>query len=146
MGPVVPGGQLSQNHWSIYLLGPDGGSVRLNMELSPSVAGDKGRFTVTKHAYAHTTSAIQVFDYDVAQNTKVQSFLQVLGNKKRQNYKMTSTGVGCRFWVLTVINDWIQAKLITTANAAQNIACVIQFNYSKGQNPVKLEMKKGEWY
>lgn len=32
MGPVIPGGQLSQNHWSIYLLTPDAGSTRLNME------------------------------------------------------------------------------------------------------------------
>lgn len=99
MGPVAPGGQLSQNHWSIYLLSPDGGSVRLNMEWVPGTADDKGKLSVTKHAYAHTTSAVKVFDYEVAKDSKVQAFLQTLRNKKRQNYKMTSTGVGCRFWV-----------------------------------------------
>jgi hypothetical protein len=98
MGPVVPGGQLSQNHWSIYLLSPDGGSVRLNMEWVRDT-GDKGKFIVTRHAYAQTTSAVRVFDYDVASGAKVQSFLRVLGEKKRQNYKLTSSGVGCRFWV-----------------------------------------------
>ena len=99
MGPVVPGGQLSQNHWSIYLLSPDGGSVRLNMEWIRGAANDKGKFTVTKHAYAKTNSAVRIFDYDVVSGTKVQSFLKIIGDKKRQNYKMTPTGVGCRFWV-----------------------------------------------
>lgn len=28
MGPVIPDGQLSQNHWSIHLLTPDDGSIR----------------------------------------------------------------------------------------------------------------------
>lgn len=54
---------------------------------------------MTRHAYAKTNSAVRVFDYDVANNTKVRPFLQELGKKKRQNYKMTSSGVGCRFWV-----------------------------------------------
>ena len=100
MGPVVPGGQLSQNHWSIYLLSPDGGSVRFNMEWSPNNAQEnKGKFTITKHAYADSNSAVRFFDYDVRSNVKVQDFLQILGHKKRQNYKMTSTGVGCRFWM-----------------------------------------------
>lgn len=99
LGPVVPGGQLSQNHWSFYLLNPDGGSVRLNMEWVPGSENDKGKFSVTRHAYAQTTSAVHVFDYEVPNGMKVVNFLQVLRDKKRHNYKMTPTGVGCRFWV-----------------------------------------------
>ena len=99
MGPVVPGGQLSQNHWSFYLLSPDGGSVRLNMEWVQGSADEKGKFQVTKHAYAQTNSAVRFFDYDVPNGKKVQSFLKVVGDKKRHQYKMTATGVGCRHWV-----------------------------------------------
>ncbi|RMZ80607.1 hypothetical protein DV738_g2543, partial [Chaetothyriales sp. CBS 135597] len=145
LGPVIPGGQLSQNHWSIYLLNPDEGSVRLNMEWIEGTVGDKGTFTVKRYSYALTMSAVQSFDYDVKSDIKVHSFLELIGQKRRQNYKMTPTGVGCRFWVLTVFNDWVQAGLITTADAAQSLSGVIQFNYSRNQSPIALEMKRGEW-
>ncbi|KAL2044543.1 hypothetical protein ABVK25_012396 [Lepraria finkii] len=58
------------------------------MEWNRDAADDKGKFTVTKHAYAQTNSAVRVFDYDVASGNKVQSFLKTIGEKKkRQNYK-----------------------------------------------------------
>lgn len=99
LGPVQSGGQLSQNHWSIYLLTPDNGSVRLNMEWVPGSANDKGTFSITRHLYAMTNSAVKVFDYQVANGMKVSNFFTSLRDKKRQNYNMTPTGVGCRFWV-----------------------------------------------
>lgn len=99
MDAVVQGGQLSQNHWSIYLLTPGGGSVRLNMEWVPGTVGDKGTFTVKRHLYARSNSSVKDFDYDVRPNTKVESFLRIVRDKKRHSYKMTPTGVGCRFWV-----------------------------------------------
>ncbi|RMZ87184.1 hypothetical protein DV736_g5590, partial [Chaetothyriales sp. CBS 134916] len=99
LGPVVPGGQLSQNHWSFYLLNHDGGSVRLNMEWVPGTVDSKGTFTVSRYDYALTHSAVRNFDFDVKTNVKVRAFLETLSVKNRQNYKMTPTGVGCRFWV-----------------------------------------------
>ncbi|KIX92016.1 uncharacterized protein Z520_12287 [Fonsecaea multimorphosa CBS 102226] len=145
MGAVVPGAQLSQDPWSIYLLTPGGGSVRLNMEWVLGTVEDKGTFTVKRHLYAHSNSEVRVFEYDVLPNTKVETFLQIVREKKRHNYKMTPTGVGCRFSVLTVLQDWTQAGLITTTNAVHHITFVIGFNYSKGQTPIKLDIKEGEW-
>ncbi|KAJ4538958.1 hypothetical protein HRR78_007883 [Exophiala dermatitidis] len=49
MGPVAPGAQLSQNHWSIYLIIKGGGSVRLNMETDPTPGKHEGIFKVTRH-------------------------------------------------------------------------------------------------
>lgn len=108
MGPVIPGGQLSQNHWSFYLLSADGGSVRLNMEWVRGATDDNGKFTVAKHAYAQTNSAVRYFDYDVASGTKVQSFLKTIREKKRHNYKMTPTGVGCRYWMYGSLSNSVQ--------------------------------------
>lgn len=99
VSPLVPGGQVSQNHWSIYLVISSGGSVRLNMEWVSGTAGDEGTFTVKRHFYATSKTAIRVFDYDVPPGTKVESFLGIVREKKRHSYNMTPTGAGCRFWV-----------------------------------------------
>jgi hypothetical protein len=69
------------------------------MQWNEENTDDKGRLTVTRHSYAQTKSSVRVLNYDVASGARVQSFLKIIGEKKRQDYEMTSTGVGCRFWV-----------------------------------------------
>ncbi|KAJ9654253.1 hypothetical protein H2198_006653 [Neophaeococcomyces mojaviensis] len=116
------------------------------MEWVPGSANDKGTFSITRHLYAMTNSAVKVFDYQVANGMKVSNFFTSLRDKKRQNYNMTPTGVGCRFWVLTVFCDWCTAGLITTTNAAEDLANQIQYNYSKDQAPIKLDIHKGQFF
>jgi hypothetical protein len=98
MGPLVPGGQLSKNHWSIYLLVAGGGSVRLNMALGAS-NDDTGKFSVTRHAYTETTSAVRYFDFATVENVTVGDILRLIQARNRHRYRMTPTGVGCRHWV-----------------------------------------------
>lgn len=99
MGPVVPGGQLSQNHWSIYLLAQGGGSVRLNMATNPDRREDKGVFTVTRHAYDLTNSAVRCWDFAAITRFTVGDVLRLIARKGRQRYRMTGNGVGCRHWM-----------------------------------------------
>lgn len=99
MGPVTAGGQLSQNHWSIYLLTQGGGSVRLNMATNPDPREDKGVFTVTRHAYDLTNSAVHCWDFLAIKHFTVGDVLRLIGRKGRQRYRMTSSGVGCRHWM-----------------------------------------------
>ena len=46
------------------------------MEWAPGSENDKGRFSVTRHAYAQTNSAVRIFDSEVARDQKVIRFLQ----------------------------------------------------------------------
>lgn len=95
IGPVAPGAQLSQNHWSIYLLNLDGGSMRLNMEGVLGLRNDQGRFTVTRHAYARTNSAVRVFDFEPKASKTVAAFLQVIKAKGRQSRIWEWRGLRC---------------------------------------------------
>ena len=99
IAPVAPGAQLSQNHWSYYLLVRGGGSVRLNMATNPSPTNHDGVFTVTRHQYDLTTSAIKSWDFSAKPNITVGMILRLLRDKGRLRYRMTSNGVGCRHWV-----------------------------------------------
>ncbi|EHY60709.1 hypothetical protein ABEF92_000304 [Exophiala dermatitidis] len=146
MGPVAPGAQLSQNHWSIYLIIKGGGSVRLNMETDPTPGKHEGIFKVTRHQYEMTTSCVRHWDCPATDNITVGRILKLIGEKRRNRYRMTPTGVGCRHWVLTIIGDLVNAGYIGDTNATATLNQVIQFNYSRNQHPVALPMLKGSFY
>ncbi|EXJ59457.1 uncharacterized protein A1O5_12082, partial [Cladophialophora psammophila CBS 110553] len=59
MGPVAPGAQLSQNHWSIYLVAKEGGPMRLNMETNTSPGTGEGIFRGTRHQYDLMSSQVR---------------------------------------------------------------------------------------
>lgn len=101
MGPVAPGAQLSQNHWSIYLI-HSRGSVRLNMLLeNPSAANNRGVLTVANYGYTSvSTSAVMSWDFTATVNLSVWHVLDLILNIERQNYDMTDGGMGCRYWTL----------------------------------------------
>lgn len=69
------------------------------MEWVPDSHDEKGIFTFREYHYARAHSAMRVFDYDVAEGIRVIHFLQVLQQQGRDKYRMTGSGVGCRFWV-----------------------------------------------
>ncbi|KAF2865906.1 hypothetical protein BDV95DRAFT_242079 [Massariosphaeria phaeospora] len=56
MGPVMQGGQLSQNHWTIYMLTATG-SVQLNMQAD--AVSNRGKLVVKEHAYITSNTAVQ---------------------------------------------------------------------------------------
>lgn len=113
MGPVTAGGQLSQNHWSIYLLTQGGGSVRLNMAANPQLHEDKGIFTVTRHAYDLTTSAVRCWDFPAVKHFIVGDVLRLIQRKGRHRYRMTTNGVGCRHWMYATAVYRIGENMLT---------------------------------
>lgn len=92
MGALTPGGQLSQNHWSIYLLVPTG-SVRLNMTLrNTNTNVDTGALQISNHEYQRSMSATSYWDLGVAQNAAVWHFTNNVLINNRQNYRMAEWG------------------------------------------------------
>jgi hypothetical protein len=97
MGPVVPGGELSQNHWTIYML-TSTGSVQLNMQLA-NTDTDRGKLVVKEHAYISSNTAVQFWDIAACPNVRAGRVYDLILTKGRQNYNMAEGGVGCRWWV-----------------------------------------------
>ncbi|WPB01335.1 uncharacterized protein RHO25_005959 [Cercospora beticola] len=142
MGPVVPGGQLSQNHWSIYLILANGaGSVRFSMTADDrNPKNEQGIFNVTQHNYQVTNSCVQFWDFPTRANLTVGAFLRNIGEHGRQRYRMTSNGTGCRYWVSCLIHDFSQAAFLSP-DAYEFLQSVIQYNYSRQQTPIYLPMQ-----
>lgn len=96
LGPAGP--TISDNHWSIYLLlGNDQGSVRINMRAEPGYLN--GILEWTRQQYLLTQSAINHWDYPVAQGVQVCHIAHLVYSLGRQRYDISGRGSGCRYWV-----------------------------------------------
>lgn len=100
MGPVVEGGVLSQNHWSIYLVHANG-SVRLSMELrNPKSNSSKGQLYITSYGYTDvSTSAVRSWEFQASENVAIYYVIQLILDNGRWDYDMDKGGVGCRHWM-----------------------------------------------
>ncbi|KAF1970568.1 hypothetical protein BU23DRAFT_556782 [Bimuria novae-zelandiae CBS 107.79] len=144
MGPVMQGGQLSQNHWTIYMLTSATGSVQLNMQLADSVS-DRGKLVVKEHAYVNSNTAVQFWDIPARPNTLAGTVYNLILSKGRHRYNMTEGGVGCRWWVFTVLRDFAASDLVE-AGKVDEFLPNLSYNFSRGVAPITLPMKQGSFY
>ncbi|KAI9816123.1 MAG: hypothetical protein M1832_005130 [Thelocarpon impressellum] len=144
MGPVVPGAQLSQNHWSVFLI-TSWGSVRLHMLVRSSTSADNtGQLNVTAQSYQHSQSAIKEWDIEAALPATVENVLSLLYGNRRDQYLMTENGTGCRYWAWVAMQDMVQAGYAQRLTHTQeDVTDIIQFNYSFAMQPVYLEIQAG---
>ncbi|KAF2802946.1 uncharacterized protein BDZ99DRAFT_400836, partial [Mytilinidion resinicola] len=68
LGPVTPGGILSANHWTIYLLVGNG---QLNMKMNLSPNKTRGIYEVTEQAYKCSNTAVQFFNFPTKESVTV---------------------------------------------------------------------------
>lgn len=95
----LQGWEKSRNHWSIYLVEEEENvSVRLNMTLAQG-SDDNGTLFVTRHNYTVTNSQLHYFDFTTMSNITVGHIMGLIYQRGRQNYEMTGSGNGCRYWV-----------------------------------------------
>lgn len=69
------------------------------MATSPLPNVHEGNFSVTRHQYDLTNSAVRHWDYSARVDVTVGKVLRLLRDKGRLRYRMTSSGVGCRHWL-----------------------------------------------
>lgn len=92
------GPNTSDNHWSIYLIHPDGvSSTRINMRAE--LDNPTGILEWTRHGYVQTTSAITYWDFPVGVGITTLFFARLIFSRHRDKYEMSGGGSGCRWWV-----------------------------------------------
>ncbi|KAF1992772.1 hypothetical protein P154DRAFT_452038 [Amniculicola lignicola CBS 123094] len=143
MGPVIPGGQLSQNHWTIYML-INTGSVQLNMQLA-NTDSDRGKLVVKEHAYTSSNTAVHFWDIPALQDAKASAVYSLILAKGRDKYNMAEGGVRCRWWVLTVMRDIVESGFVEGIEVEQFLPS-LSYNYSRNVAPIPLEMKQGTFF
>lgn len=167
-GRVCMGSTLSLNHWSIYLIHA-AGCIRLNMA-SVGFTGhfngpsQRGKLIITSHSWAtEPRSAITSWDFQAANNVRIQDITQILINNGRWRFELSSSGLGCRHWVyvprsglmfnlltcnlcdrFTVMADMAHADYVSeTSIDGSTVRNVIDYNYSRLQDPQPSKVQNG---
>lgn len=60
---------------------------------------DDGFLQISTHTYNLSTSAIKYWDFGFADGVTVGHLIGLIGQYKRQKYRMAENGVGCRYWM-----------------------------------------------
>lgn len=94
-----PGSHFTPNHWSFYLVNPDGESVNFNMEWTPALGTDMGKFTTARHEYPRAINEVHSLDFEVPSGVTVLPFLSVVYGKEHHMYPMSPRSADCRHWM-----------------------------------------------
>ncbi|KAM6479606.1 hypothetical protein HDV62DRAFT_393470 [Trichoderma sp. SZMC 28011] len=143
-GWLGPGTTMSDNHWSIYLvLTGCKDSVRFNMRAD---YGDpKGILDCSSLSYTLPKSALRHWDYQLRGNISVAHIYQLVIRYRRDEYRMSGGGSGCRFWVLTIIGDLEVNGWLSMVGATEDLLPNMLYRYSTSGEVQDLDMICGEF-
>ncbi|KZF19910.1 hypothetical protein L228DRAFT_263242 [Xylona heveae TC161] len=135
----LAGWDKSRNHWSIFLvLQGESSSVRLNRSLANG-SDENGTFSVTSHPFVLSDSRLTYFDYDTCPGLLVGHCLNLIYTKRRNNYRMTGSGNGCRFWVWTIFSDFeVQRYIPITPAEKEAFGALIQQRYHRSAHTQQI--------
>ncbi|PGH04206.1 hypothetical protein AJ80_08551 [Polytolypa hystricis UAMH7299] len=138
LGVVFESDRRSENHASTYHLigGTDvEGSAQINI-VKASPTDTMGTLQRKFCLYETSKTALHNVELRAVQGITVGQVLELLDQKGRGNYKLAPSGVGCRFWVKTMIEDLESAGYIDLSSPAKVSQAYddLQYSYSKSQD------------
>jgi hypothetical protein len=90
-------GGISENHWTVYLLLQDETSIRMNMTAT-EYGNPRGTLEWASYSYQLTNSAIDNWDYAMAEGVTLQMVSDLVYNWGRDQHQFSGGGSGCRYW------------------------------------------------
>ncbi|KAF5871212.1 uncharacterized protein Bfra_007725 [Botrytis fragariae] len=144
-GKFFEGDTRSGNHASIFLLTSNNASVRLNMT-KLSADATMGTYQMIYCRYQRTNSSLRDFDLTATgRGLKVGHVLELVKKKRRNEYQLARSGLGCRHWVKTVIRDFNDAGFISSSSTLTTEDAIngLRYNYSKGKDPEPEKIDPG---
>ncbi len=98
------GGNVSENHWSIYLLLPHEQSIRMNMRATPG--NPVGRLETSVRSNQLPDSALWYRDYFLAPGITVNNiYALVVATLHRHRFRFSGGGSSCRHWWYVLQNS-----------------------------------------
>ncbi|PGG99568.1 hypothetical protein AJ80_09336 [Polytolypa hystricis UAMH7299] len=136
----------SSNHASIFLIAGPSKSIRLNM-IKAGTTDTMGTYTETSCPYIQSVSSLHDIDVVAAPGLTVGRFLDVVHQKGLNKYELHYTGVGCRYWVKSVIEAFESAGFIDPSSpvSASQVAHDLEYNYTKNNDREHDPIRPGKF-
>lgn len=124
------------NHWTIFMELGSGGSARI--EAVPGAdSTEPGMILIESKPYAVSSHISHRESATPPNGTTMEGILSLLIKNKRDQYRFTDDGEGCRYWCKVFAEDLAAAGLIP--GAAQITSALGQYwKYKGGSEPREL--------
>lgn len=109
--------QSPTNMWAIFLQIEETNSFRLEMVHNEVTNSAIGIMTLDHRSYYGSYNSIHNLDIAVKSGFTFRAFLDSIIVNRRDKFRFTTKGEGCRHWAHTVISDWEGAELIEKGSA-----------------------------
>ncbi|KAF2192895.1 hypothetical protein K469DRAFT_714916 [Zopfia rhizophila CBS 207.26] len=106
----------------------------------------QGIYEVTERAYERSNTAVQFFDFPAKDGITVGYVLGEFTERQWHRYNMTDGGVGCRWWILTVMQGLAQYCLRDPDSIEDVLAVNLQYSWHRNNPPIALPIQKGTFF
>ncbi|QSS62714.1 hypothetical protein I7I51_02453 [Histoplasma capsulatum] len=128
------------NHWSIYLRTPNGGATQMNMKATDG--NRTGNLVWSKHSYDEPDSTVLAWDWPVSANAKITNFMDAIILRERESYTFPADSDGCRYWIATVLSDFVDRNLIKH-EVFERMVGNMRYRYYSDTGPTRLPIIPG---
>ncbi|EGE09351.1 hypothetical protein TEQG_08327 [Trichophyton equinum CBS 127.97] len=92
-----------------------------------------GTYSEMRCRYDKSRTSLHTVDLQAVAGLTVKRVTELVLEKGRRNYRLAPSGVGCRFWVKTIVEDLDSAGFIdaSSKDAVAQVYNDIQYNYTK---------------
>ncbi|KAM5476802.1 hypothetical protein MauCBS54593_000072 [Microsporum audouinii] len=146
MGMFFESDTRSGNHASIFLIVGPYASVRLNMTKA-GPTDTMGTYTKSLCPFVVSNSSLHNIDLIAAGGVTVRHLIDYIHTTGMEKYRLAPSGVGCRFWVKSVIQGFESAGFVASSSPvkADGAAHRLRYNYSRDQAPEFEEIVPGSF-
>ena len=134
------------NHWSILLTVNTTEISSVQVEVVPNEPGEPGMVVVESMDYAFNSNYTKTVSVDAPEGITVADVLNLIIQKKRDHYIFAPVGEGCRFWLYSIADDFVDASFISSAIVHEvQSALVMYWPTPKGTAAITRPMAKGRF-
>jgi hypothetical protein len=124
------------NHWNVCFEFAESGS---SLRLDPTQGIDLGLHLILEIIQApHLKSVAHKLSITLPEGTMLNTLLNIIIKRGRDRYQFTDAGEGCRYWIMTLIEDLHSEELVSSddkGTAAQDLAKYWKHPQGSGSEP-----------
>ena len=138
-------------HWRIYFQlnvpFPHHDSIEFNSQRLQADGSTRLYISFREYEHSNVQQTVGRIEIPMIRQVTVQQLIDfVLGRNRRDRYRLTDGGSGCRFWCKTVINDLEQAGWIGPGSGAQLESYFLSLHQKYGNGCIPYPLYQGTFY
>ncbi|KAL7619785.1 hypothetical protein AAE478_010327 [Parahypoxylon ruwenzoriense] len=121
-------GEPPTNHWNMCLQFSSNSCVMLDMVPGYGSDGLRGKIEVTSIGDSpYTNETLRLFSYKPTREVAVAYVVQIISQKKRDEFNFSPEWEGCRFWLSVIVKDLEDDNLVDRGSATMVMEALLQY-------------------